>query len=124
MKSLDPRVARLDIERGDSDNYKTNSHWVTFEVFQQEARGKHPMHVGVVHAPGPELALVFAKEQFCRRKSTSTIWVVKTTDIYTSRREDEDMFESVPTKQFREPGAYKVRQRIEDFKKRKAQTAS
>ena len=114
-ESLDPRVQRLDLEH-EKTNYLTNSHWITFEVFHQEKRGKQPVHAGIVHAPSPELALVFAKEQYGRRSTTSNIWVVKSSDVYMFNQEDEDMFETTPEKTFREPGFYKVRDKITAFK--------
>lgn len=115
-KSLDPRINRLDIENERQGFGQTNSHWITWEVFHQEKRGKQVAHVGIVHAPSADLALVFAKEQYGRRKKTVNLWVTKTSDVYTLRTEDEDMFATVPEKEFREPGFYKVRDRIEAFK--------
>jgi 1,2-phenylacetyl-CoA epoxidase PaaB subunit len=61
---------------------------------------------------------MFAKEQYARRKSTSNLWVVKSSEVYTFASEDEDIFETTPEKTFREPGFYKVRDRIEEFKKK------
>jgi ring-1,2-phenylacetyl-CoA epoxidase subunit PaaB len=115
--SLDPRIQRLDLKKLEEGEVHTNTHSITWEVFHQEKRGKQAVHVGVVHASSPELALLMAKEVFGRRGKTSNLWVVKTTDVYTLRTEDEDIFETVPEKQYREPGAYKVRDRIEKFQK-------
>ncbi|NNC95537.1 MAG: 1,2-phenylacetyl-CoA epoxidase subunit B [Chitinophagales bacterium] len=116
-ESLDPRVQRLDLHREEND-YQTTFQWITFEVFHQQKRGKQPTHVGIVHAPSPDLALVFAKEQYGRRGITSNIWVVKSSDVYMFPQEDEDMFSTIPDKQFREPGAYKVRDKINAYKER------
>lgn len=115
-KSLDPRINRLDLQHVKDGVQATNSHWITYEVFHQEKRGKQAVHVGIVHAPGPELALMFAKEQYARRKATSNLWVVKSSEVYTYASEDDDIFETTPEKQFREPGFYKVRDRIEAYK--------
>lgn len=115
-KSLDPRINRLDLQRASEGHQNTNTHWVTFEVFHQDKRGKQTVHVGIVHAPSPEMALVFAKEQYSRRKNTANLWVVKSSDVYTFSHHDEDIFETTPEKTFREPGFYKVRERIEEFK--------
>lgn len=115
MKSLDPRVNRLDTAQ-QSGEVHTNTHLITWEVFHQDKRGKQVVHCGIVHAPSPEMALVLAKEQYARRGKTTNLWVAKTSDIYTFPQEDEDIFETVPEKTFREPAAYKVRDRIEKFK--------
>ena len=116
--SLDPRIRRLDLEHVKNGVQATNSHWITYEVFHQEKRGKQAIHVGIVHAPSPEIALMFGKEQYARRKSTSNLWVVKSSEVYTFASEDEDIFETTPEKTFREPGFYKVRDRIEEYKKK------
>lgn len=113
--SLDPRVNRLNFQKLESGESHTNTHLITWEVFHQEKRGKQPVHVGIVHAPTPDMALILAKEQYARRGKTTNLWVVKTSDVYTFAMGDEDIFETVPEKTFREPGSYKVRDRIEKF---------
>ncbi len=115
MSSLDPRVNRLDLAKQNSGELHTNTHLITWEVFHQEKRGKQVVHVGIVHAPSPEMALILAKEQFARRGKTTNLWVAKTSDVFTFSSEDEDMFETTPEKTFRDPGYYKVRDRIEKF---------
>src|SRR5580704_9973559 len=111
--SLDPRIRRLDLKKIEEGDIHTNSHMITWEVFHQEKRGKQAVHVGIVHASNPELALIVAKETFGRRGKTANLWVVKTSDVYTFQSEDEDIFETTPEKTFRDPAFYKVRDRIE-----------
>jgi ring-1,2-phenylacetyl-CoA epoxidase subunit PaaB len=123
MSSLDPRVNRLDLKKNSEGEEKTNSHLITWEVFHQQKRGKQVVHVGIVHASSPEMALVLAKEQYARRGKTTNLWVAKTSDVYTFSSEDEDIFETVPEKTFREPAAYKVRDRIEKFQNKNKVTA-
>jgi ring-1,2-phenylacetyl-CoA epoxidase subunit PaaB len=115
MNSLDPRIKRLDFRKLEDGEEHTNSHMVTYEVFHQEKRGKQVTHVGIVHAANPQMALVIAKEVFGRRGKTTNLWVAKTSDVFTFGSEDEDLFETTPEKTFRDPGAYKVRDRIEKF---------
>ena len=116
MSSLDPRVNRLDFKKVADGETRTNSHLITWEVFHQDKRGRQVVHVGIVHASTPELALILAKEQYARRGKTTNVWVVKTSDIYTVASEDEDMFETTPEKIHREPASYKVRDRIEAYR--------
>jgi ring-1,2-phenylacetyl-CoA epoxidase subunit PaaB len=117
MKSLDPRINRLSLQNNDG-TLTAAEMWHTYEVFHQEKRGKHHIHVGSVHAPDPEMALVLAKEQYARRGRCVNLWVVKTSDIYAFQMEDEDMFATVAEKVHREPGIYsKVREKIEKFQK-------
>jgi ring-1,2-phenylacetyl-CoA epoxidase subunit PaaB len=114
--SLDPRIKRLDLKKIEEGEIITNSHLITWEVFHQEKRGKQAVHCGIVHAPSPDLALLLAKEQYARRGKTANLWVVKTSDVFTFKSEDEDIFETVPEKTFRDPGFYKVRDRIEKYR--------
>ena len=116
MSSLDPRINRLDLKKISAGEEHTNSHLITYEVFHQEKRGKQVIHVGIVHASNPEMALVMAKEVFGRRGKTANLWVAKTSDVYTFSSDDEDIFETTPEKTFREPAAYKVRDRIEKYR--------
>ena len=112
--SLDPRINRLDLQRT-KEGEQTNSHLITWEVFHQEKRGKQPIHSGIVHASTPEMAMIFAKEQYARRGKTTNLWVVKTSDVYTFSYDDEDIFETTPEKTFRDPAFYRVRDRIEAY---------
>ncbi len=117
IKSLDPRVTRAQIEEnGDLNPLNPLDHFETYEVFHQKKRGQQHVHVGVVHAPNREMALLFAKEQYARRGTAVNIWVVKTSDVYTTDYEDSDIFETTPDKQYREASIYKVVDRINKFK--------
>jgi len=113
MNSLDPRVARLGLPENEV-SISENEQWPTFEVFHQAKTGNAFVHVGSVHAPDAEMALVLAKEQFSRRGLTNNIWVAKTTDIY-SLNNGSDMFATTPDKKYREPIDYKVRDKIQAF---------
>ena len=115
---IDPRIRRLDLENTLSFNQLGDmEEWGTFEVFHQKKRGEQHVHAGVVHAPDPEMALLFAKEQYGRRLKCANMWVVKSTDVYSIGYENEDMFETTPEKLYREAGGYKLRDKINQFKK-------
>lgn len=118
--SLDPRINRLSLPAGpEGEPIREGEQWEPYEVFHQKKRGDHPAHVGSVHAPSPELALVFAKEQFGRRQRCTNLWVARSSDIYTFRTGDEDMFFSATSedKKYRDAGGFQVRDRINKFKK-------
>ncbi len=117
MKSLDPRMNRLDLIHENRIQTDEHKHWPTYEVFHQKKRGDQVRHEGIVHAPSPELALVFAKEQYGRRFKSANIWVVKSSEIYTFRYEDEDIFDTAPEKKYRDGDYYKVREKVEKFQK-------
>jgi ring-1,2-phenylacetyl-CoA epoxidase subunit PaaB len=116
ISSLDPRVERLGGVGQQQLDTDADTHWVTWEIFHQEKKGKQVIHVGVVHAPSAEMALVFAKETFGRRGKTTNLWAVKTSDVFTFRPEEEEIFDTTSEKVHREPGFYKVRDRIEAFR--------
>jgi ring-1,2-phenylacetyl-CoA epoxidase subunit PaaB len=118
IKSLDPRVNRAQIElENEIKPLKELDQWETYEVFHQKKRGDQHMHVGIVHAPNAEMALLFGKEQFGRRGVSVNIWVVRTADVFTSDYDDSDIFETVPEKVYREASGYKVMEKINKYKK-------
>jgi ring-1,2-phenylacetyl-CoA epoxidase subunit PaaB len=79
-----------------------------FEVFHQQARGEPHIHVGAVHAPDAEMALIMAKEQYCRRQACVNLWVVPAGAITATSYENEDIFERVTDKSYRESWGYKT----------------
>lgn len=117
-QSLDPRVKRLKLNTGGEPvTVQEGENWNVFEVFHQEKRGAHHEHVGCVHAPNAQLALVFAKEQFARRKKCVNLWVVRSADILSFDTEDEDMFANNLDKTYRDASGFKVMEKINKFKK-------
>jgi ring-1,2-phenylacetyl-CoA epoxidase subunit PaaB len=115
---VDPRLKRLDLVQSETfDRLGEMEAWGTFEVFHQSKRGEQHVHVGIVHASDAEMALLFAKEQYGRRLRSANIWVVKTSDVYSLGYENEDMFETTPEKMYREAGGYKLRDKINKYKK-------
>jgi ring-1,2-phenylacetyl-CoA epoxidase subunit PaaB len=124
IDSLDPRINRANLD-GDSKQGELDpmDHFQTYEVFEQKKRGTHHIHVGSVHAPSSELAMMFAKEQYSRRGQCVNLWVVKTSEILATQYEDADIFETTASKYHRDPNSYKVMDRIKAFKERQKQNA-
>lgn len=120
IKSLDPRVTRLELEAGQVNPpavLKSEEHWETYQVFHQRKRGEKHSSVGIVHAPSAEMALVFAKEQYGRRGETVNFWIVNTKDVLAMDYDDYDVFATTPEKMYRDPAGYKVNEKIAEFKK-------
>ena len=118
--SLDPRVTRMNIDTSSAPELEAKpelDQFHTYEVFHQAKTGAHHMHVGIVHAPNADMALVLAKEQYGRRGQTVNIWVVNTRDIVAMETTDSDVFTTTPEKTYRDVGAYMVRNKVEAFKK-------
>ncbi len=118
IQSLDPRINREQIEENNTINpLDEMDNWETYEVFHQKKRGDQHIHVGIVHAPNPEMAFLFGKEQYGRRGISVNMWVVKTSNVFASEYDDSDIFDTVPEKQYREAGGYKVMSKINKYKK-------
>jgi ring-1,2-phenylacetyl-CoA epoxidase subunit PaaB len=91
MKSLDPRVNRLNIPEGTLVPKVALDQFGTYEVFVEIKEGKGYRHEGIVHAPNIDMAYLFAKEQFSRRFMCSGIFVVETRNVFvTALTEDKD----------------------------------
>ena len=118
IKSLDPRIDRAQLNHDPIEPLKVMDQFQTFEVFHQTKRGQQHVHVGIVHAPNPDMALLYAKEQYARRGETANIWVVPSTAISATEYFDQDIFETTPEKFHRDPASYKVMDRIKAYKKR------
>lgn len=88
-----------------------DSQWPIFEVFHQASRGEPHVHVGAVHAPDGETAIMLAKEQFGRRQACVNIWVVPADAIIATQYEDADLFEHGTDKSYREAFGYETTKR-------------
>jgi len=121
ITSLDPRITRAKIlseQEQPFESKESMDQFQTFEVFVQSKTGAHHAHVGSVHAPTPEMAMSYAKEQYGRRGQTLNIWIVETSNIHVLDQSDSDFFDTVPDKGYREVAAYaKIRDKVEAFKK-------
>jgi ring-1,2-phenylacetyl-CoA epoxidase subunit PaaB len=83
-----------------------DTEWPVWEVFQQEKRGEHHQHVGSLHAPDADLALVLAKESYARRGLCVNLWVVRADHVFATDYADADVFEHTTDKLYREPGGF------------------
>ncbi len=119
IESLDPRITRAAID--ENIEFKEYSHldeFETYEVFHQKKRGQQHVHVGIVHSPNAELALIYAKEQFARRGQTSNLWVVASKYVAATEYADDDIFSTTEEKLYRDPASYKVMDRIKAYKEK------
>ena len=120
ISSLDPRINRAHIPEEQETPFEPKGamdQFQTFEVFVQSKSGGHHTHVGSVHAPTPEMAMSYAKEQYGRRGQIYNVWVAPTSSVYSLDLKDHDFFETVGDKTYREVNAYvDTRKKIEEFK--------
>lgn len=80
LKSLDPRINRLEIpeDQQDMQPLEKPDQMQTFQSFFQPKEGKPFEHAGIVHASSLELAFLYAKEQFSRRYTCTGLAVCAT----------------------------------------------
>ena len=116
--SLDPRITRAKLNFDGISPLTELDQFQTFEVFHQKKRGQQHQHVGIVHAPNPDMALLYAKEQYARREITANLWVVPSNCVFATEYMDDDIFEGNKDKIYRDPATYKVMDRIKAFKER------
>jgi ring-1,2-phenylacetyl-CoA epoxidase subunit PaaB len=104
---FDPYHQHLAFARSQApEHVRADTEWSDWEVFQQDHRGEHHHHVGTVHAPDAEMALILAKESFCRRGEAVNLWVVEVSHIHATSYADADVFEYTTDKNYREPAGY------------------
>lgn len=96
----------------------SDTQWTVFEVFHQQVRGEPHVHVGAIHAPDPEAALILAKEQYGRRQACASLWVVAADAISATSYEDVDIFEHATDKSYREAYGYETTKRARETAKR------
>jgi ring-1,2-phenylacetyl-CoA epoxidase subunit PaaB len=86
-----------------------DTQWPVFEVFHQSKRGEPHIHVGSVHAPDAEMALMLARDQFARRLDCASLWVVRSDHITATSYEDaETWFEPATDKSYREASGFRM----------------
>jgi ring-1,2-phenylacetyl-CoA epoxidase subunit PaaB len=83
--------------------------WPRWEVFVRAKGGLSHRHVGSVHAPDPELALLHARDTYTRRLEGVSLWVVPSASIIASDPADSGpLFEPAEDKIYRHPTFYDI----------------
>jgi ring-1,2-phenylacetyl-CoA epoxidase subunit PaaB len=86
-----------------------------FEIYHLPKRGKQHIHAGQVNAGGPEEAMSTAKETL-NSKTVYNIWAIRSSSIrYTSPREQEELWITLPEKKFRDAADYKGGEKLKTF---------
>ncbi len=79
-----------------------------WEVFIRQRRGLSHIHVGSLHAPDPETALLSARDVYTRRVEGVSIWVVESTEIVASDPDDAEAFFGGGEKPYRQATYYEI----------------
>ncbi|HSL27195.1 MAG TPA: 1,2-phenylacetyl-CoA epoxidase subunit PaaB [Acidimicrobiia bacterium] len=101
-----PRVAGEAEVSVDRDHVA--SQWPLWEVFIRQRRGLSHVHVGSLHAPDAETALLSARDVYTRRVEGISLWVVASRDITASDPDDADSFFGSIEKPYRHATHYDI----------------
>jgi ring-1,2-phenylacetyl-CoA epoxidase subunit PaaB len=83
--------------------------WPLYEVFVRGKRGLNHVHVGSLHAADDRMALSNARDLYTRRNEGVSIWVVRSTNIAASSRDEKDsFFDPSADKVYRHPTFYDI----------------
>jgi ring-1,2-phenylacetyl-CoA epoxidase subunit PaaB len=86
-----------------------DNQWPLWEVFVQSKSGQPHKHVGSVHAPDAEMALLNARDTYTRRNEGTSVWVVPAQSITASTPEEVGaFFDPAFDKVYRHPTFYNV----------------
>lgn len=79
-----------------------------WEVFTQRKSGTPFIHAGSLHAADNEQALQNARDVYARRDKPYALWVVPSSEITSSKPEDNPAFFDPGDKPYRHPKFYKI----------------
>ena len=83
--------------------------WPLFEVFIRGQHGQSHRHVGSLHAPDAETAILNARDVYTRRNEGVSIWVAASDDITASAPSQKGpMFEPANSKVYRNPTFFDI----------------
>ena len=88
------------------------SQWPMWEVFIRQRRGLSHVHVGSLHAPDAETALMSARDVYTRRVEGVSIWVVASSGIVASDPDDAGAFFESIEKPYRHATHYEIPEEV------------
>ena len=101
-----------DTFQGDYSGKKSQS----YEIFHLIKRGKQHKYAGSVEAKNFEDALLAERDLYPREKPVLNVWVVKSENIFVSDEEDQDIWDTLKEKKYREAMDYRAADKIKAFK--------
>ncbi len=88
--------------------------WPLWEIFIRSAQGLNHRHVGSLHAPDAETAILNARDVYTRRKEGVSIWVVQSAQITASSPSEKGpLFDPAEDKVYRHPTFYDIPDDVE-----------
>lgn len=86
----------------------------SYEIFHLLKRGKQHIHAATVVATSPEEAMWRAKNEI-QVRIVFNIWAVRTADIRFTSPDEQDLWNTLPEKKFRDAGDYKGGEKLKSF---------
>ena len=88
--------------------------WPLWEVFIRGQHGLNHRHVGSLHAPDAEMAMLNARDVYTRRNEGVSIWVVHVGRISPRRARPNKgpLFEPANSKVYRHPTFYDIPEEV------------
>ncbi len=86
-----------------------------FEIYQLTKRGKQQVSSGSVEASSPEEAMLMAKDLFGVGKIIYNVWAIEKNKIRFTSPEENDLWNTLPEKKFRDASDYKGGDKLKEF---------
>ena len=99
------------------DATDAQGHKVAYEIYHLLKRGKQHIHAGTFEAASPQEAMSVAKKQL-KNSQVYNIWAIRTTDIRYTTPEEQDLWNTLPEKKFRDASDYKGGDKLKEFLER------
>ncbi len=97
------------------DDVKDGPDKRTFEIYHLAKRGKQHVHVGSVDAGSVGGALTKAKNIFGVAKVIYNVWVIEQNHIRFTTAEENDLWNTLPEKKFRDASDYKGGDKLKEY---------
>lgn len=86
-----------------------STEWPLWEIFIRGQHGMAHRHVGSLHAPDAEAAILNARDVYTRRNEGVSIWVVEAASITASAPSDKGpLYEPSESKVYRHPTFFDI----------------
>lgn len=87
--------------------------WPLWEIFIRGQYGLNHRHVGSLHAPDAEMAIMNARDVYTRRREGISIWAVRSKDISASQPEKKgSLYDPANDKSYRHPSFFDIPEEI------------
>jgi ring-1,2-phenylacetyl-CoA epoxidase subunit PaaB len=93
-----------------------------FEIYHLTKRGKQHIHVGSIEAGSAGGALSKAKNLFGADKVIYNVWVIERNKIRFTTPEEQDLWNTLPEKKFRDASDYKGGDKLKEFLERRSKS--